>query len=55
MLLFFEDGMVRIVKKKMGNAHLQEIKGIVEKGYTIPCANIASATLRKPAILAPFT
>ena len=24
-------------------------------GYTTPCANMASATLRKPAMFAPFT
>ncbi len=40
----------------LGDLKVLEIISLSRKrDYTIPCANIASATFTKPAIFAPFT
>ena len=43
------------IKKAIKNDGLFRLNWLVYFYYTIPCANMASATFTKPAMLAPLT
>ncbi len=47
--------MIKIYTNKKKAPKLRSFFILIETIYTTPCANIASAILTNPAMLAPFT